>query len=110
MPEKSWKAFEREIARRLGGVRIPVTGLDRDGADVIAPAFHYQCKLRKGVPAYLTKWLAGITATAAQSGTTGVVVWRAPGTLNDDALVILKLADWVAWHGTDQAAQTKAPE
>ena len=110
MPDKSWKAFERTVARRVGGRRIPVTGLDRDGADVIAPAFHYQCKLRQGVPAYLTKWLDGITATAAQSGSTGIIIWRAPHTLNDDALVILKLSDWESWHGNDQAAQTKAPE
>ena len=110
MPEKAWKRFERTVAERVGGRRIPCTGLDRDGADVIAKPFHYQCKLRRGVPAYLTKWLAGITATATQSGSTGVVVWRAPGTPNSDALVILRLADWVAWHGNDQAVQAKAPE
>ena len=86
MPEKAWKRFERTVAEKVGGIRVPVTGLDRDGADVIAPPFHYQCKLRKNVPVYLTTWLDGITATAAQSGSTGVVVWRAPGTLNDDAL------------------------
>ena len=105
MPEKSWKRFERTVAERVGGRRVPCTGVDRAAADVIAPAFSYQCKLRKNVPDYLTRWLAGITATAAQSGTTGVVVWRAPGTLNDDALVILKLSDWVDWHGNEQAVQ-----
>ena len=109
MPDKSWKAFERTVAEKCGGVRVPCTGLDRAAADVIAPAFRYQCKLRKGVPRYLTKWLDGITATAAQSGSTGVVVWRAPGTLNGDALVILKLTDWADWHG-DQAVKTKGPE
>ena len=30
MPDKSWKAFERRIAKRVGGRRIPVTG-ERDG-------------------------------------------------------------------------------
>ena len=105
MPEKAWKRFERTVAEKVGGIRVPVTGLDRDGADVIAPPFHYQCKLRKNVPVYLTTWLDGITATAAQSGSTGVVVWRAPGTLNDDALVIMKLSDWQALHGNDQAVQ-----
>ena len=110
MPEKSWKRFERIVAEKVGGRRIPVTGLDRDGADVIAAPFHYQCKLRKNLPDYLKKWLAGITATAAQSGSTGIVVWRAPGTLNDDALVILRLADWVDWHGATRPVQTKAPE
>ena len=35
MADKSWKAFERRLAARVGGARIPVTG-ERDGADVIA--------------------------------------------------------------------------
>ena len=110
MPDKAWKKFEREVARRLGGVRVPVTGLDRAAADVDAGPFKVQCKLRRNVPAYLTKWLDGITMTAAQSGSTGIVVWRAPNTPNDNALVILKLSDWTDWHGSDQAVQTKAPE
>ena len=43
--DKSWKAFERRLAKRVGGKRIPVTG-ERDGADVDAGPFVYQCKLR----------------------------------------------------------------
>ena len=31
MPDKSWKAFERRVAGRVGGKRIPVTG-ERDGS------------------------------------------------------------------------------
>ena len=103
MADKPWKKFEREVARRLGGKRIPVTGLDRAGADVDAGAFKVQCKLRRNVPAYLTRWLDGITMTAAHTGSTGIVVWRAPNTLNSNALVILRLSDWQAWHGNDQA-------
>ena len=53
MADKSWKAFERRIAKRMGGKRrIPVPG-ERDGADVDAGPFCYQAKLRKGVPDYL---------------------------------------------------------
>ena len=58
MPDKSWKAFERRIARKLGGKRIPVTG-ERDGADVVAGPFVYQAKLRRGLPSYLRDWLRG---------------------------------------------------
>ena len=76
--DKSWKAFERRLARRVGGRRIPVTG-ERDGADVIADgAFCYQAKLRRGMPSYLRDWLRGIVAAGERSGTTGVVVWKAP--------------------------------
>lgn len=52
--DKSWKAFERRIAKRMGGKRIPVTG-ERDGADVVAGPFVYQAKLRRGLPSYLRR-------------------------------------------------------
>ena len=100
MPDKSWKAFERRLARRVGGRRIPVTG-ERDGADVVALPFVYQAKLRKGVPDYLKAWLRGIVAAGERSGATGVVVWKAPGARDDDAVVVLRLKDWQAWHGCD---------
>ena len=103
MADKSWKAFERRLARRVGGRRIPVTG-ERDGADVIAGPFVYQAKLRRGLPSYLRDWLRGIVAAGERSGgATGVVVWKAPRALDDDAVVILRLADWQAWHGDEQA-------
>ena len=98
MSNKSWKAFERRLARRVGGRRIPVTG-ERDGADVIAGPFVYQAKLRRGLRSYLRDWLRGIVAAGERSGTTGVVVWKAPRALDDEAVVVLRLKDWQAWHG-----------
>ena len=98
MADRSWKAFERRLARRVGGRRIPVTG-ERDGADVIAGPFVYQAKLRKGVPSYLKSWLRGIVAAGERSGTTGVVVWKAPRALDDEAVVVLRLKDWQDLHG-----------
>ena len=99
MPDKAWKAFERRLARRVGGRRIPVTG-ERDGADVIADgAFCYQAKLRRGLPSYLREWLRGIVAAGGRKNATGVVVWKAPREKDDEAIVILRLADWQALHG-----------
>ena len=99
MPDKAWKAFERRLARRVGGRRIPVTG-EREGADVVALPFVYQAKLRRGLPSYLRTWLQGIVAAGERSGgATGVVVWKAPGALDDDAVVVLRLRDWQDWHG-----------
>ena len=85
--DKSWKAFERRIAKRIGGKRIPVTG-ERNGADVVAGPFVYQAKLRKGVPSYLRDWLRGIVAAGERSGATGVVIWKAPNARDDDAVVV----------------------
>ena len=100
MPDKSWKAFERRIAKRMGGRRIPVTG-ERDGADIVGGGpFVYQAKLRRGLPSYLRDWLRGIVAAGERKGgSTGVVVWKAPHARDDDAVVVLRLADWEAWHG-----------
>ena len=101
--EPRWKATERRIAAKLGGVRIPVTG-DRAGADVDAGPFVYQVKSRRGLPSYLHDWLSGIREAARKRGpaTTGVVVWREPGAGRDDddaAIVVLSFRDWRALHG-----------
>lgn len=95
----TWKAFERDVAQRLGGRRIPVTGIDRHGADVVTPMFDVQVKLRNTVPDYLLEWLDGIRATARASNKIGIVVWRRPRARSDDALVILRLKDWEDLHG-----------
>ena len=97
--DRSWKAFERRLAKRVGGRRLPCTG-EKDGVDVDAGPFQYQCKLRRGLPSYLKDWLRGIVAAGERSGgATGVVVWKAPGARDDDAVVLLRLADWESWHG-----------
>ena len=97
----TWKGFERRVAGCLGGRRIPVTGIDRHGADVECEMFSIQVKLRKGQPAYLREWLDGICASAETRERIGVVVWKQPGRgrNDDDALVVLRLKDWVALHG-----------
>ena len=93
MADRSWKAFERRVAKRVGGRRIPVTG-ERDGADVIAGAFVYQAKLRRGLPSYLRNWLRGITAAGERAGKVGIVAWKAPREKDADTIVVLRLKDW----------------
>ena len=98
MADRAWKAFERRIAKRVGGRRIPVTG-ERDGADVTAGPFVYQCKLRRGLPSYLADWLRGIVTAGERVGSIGIVVWKPPRRKDDEALVVLRLKDWQALHG-----------
>ena len=58
MANKSWKAFERRLAKRVGGKRIPVTG-ERDGADVVAGPFCYQAEIEaRQWPSYLGEMVA----------------------------------------------------
>ena len=105
MANQTWKNCERRFAKKLGGRRIPVTG-ERDGIDIDAGPFVYQLKVRKGMPSYLDKWLDGIVGQAAmrdwetgQSVHTGVVIWKPPGDLDDDAVVVLRFKDWRDLHG-----------
>ena len=97
--DKSWKAFERRLARRVGGRRIPVTG-ERDGADVDAGPFVYQCKLRRGLPSYLRDWLRGIVAAGERHRRhyrrRGLESNRAHATMM--RLVVLRLRDWQDWQ------------
>ncbi len=99
MSRTGWKQFERRLAADCGGRRIPVTGIDRDGADVSHPMFGYQLKLRKSIPVWLGQWLAGIVGTAMDSGKIGVLVLKRPRQRDTEALVILRWADWILLHG-----------
>ena len=94
----TWKAFERVIAADLNGRRIPVTGIDRHGADVETPMFHAQAKLRKSLPAWLFDWLGGICGTTPD-GKIGILILRTPRMRNADALVVMRYADFVSLHG-----------
>ena len=100
MSDQTWKAWERRIARRLGGRRIPVTG-ERDGADVAAGQFVYQAKLGRRMPGYLRTWLRGIVGAGARQDppAIGAVVWKPPAGLDHEAVVLLRLCDWEELHG-----------
>ena len=91
----TWKASERRVADDLLGQRIPVTGIDRDGADVITSLFHVQVKLRKSLPAWLWAWLRGIVRDAAPHMKIGVLVLKKPRQKDAEGLVVLRYGDFV---------------
>lgn len=94
----TWKRWEWEVGRDLGGRRIPVTGVDRAGADVETPMFNAQLKLRKALPSWLWGWLAGIVSTTPK-GKVGILILRKPRQQNAEALVVMRYADFVDLHG-----------
>jgi hypothetical protein len=99
MADRTWKRREREVAGVLGGRRIPVTGIDRHGADVETPLLCVQVKHGRRRPAFLSEWLDGICRSGAASGRVGLVVWTDHHEPTRDAVVILRLADFEALHG-----------
>ena len=102
MADMNWKRFEREVARKLGGRRLPCDG-SKDGIDVDVGPFKVQCKLGRRKPGYLREWIDGIVGTAKLKGATGIVVWKQPGERVDDSIVILRLADWQELlHGVEK--------
>jgi hypothetical protein len=96
----TWKGAERRIAADLGGQRIPVTGIDRHGADVRTPMFCVQVKLRKALPEWLWTWLAGIRNDAQPSGRVGVLVLKKPRQKDADGLVVMSYSDFLDLHGS----------
>lgn len=100
MADKSWKRFERECAKDIGTQRIPVTGIDRDGADFQHGMFAYQAKHRRMIPAWLFDWLKGICGVAKRTDQIGVLILNRPGKDRKDALVIVRWEDWCDLHGT----------
>ena len=60
--EKNWKRFERRVAARVSGSRIPITG--RENLDIAHPLFGIECKYRKHLP----KWLFGNAIRQAVDG------------------------------------------
>ena len=49
--DKAWKRFERRVASKVGGQRIPING--RKGVDISHPYLDIECKYRKTLPAWL---------------------------------------------------------
>lgn len=97
-----WKAAERRMARDVGTERIPVTG-ERAGADFENGMFCFQLKVRSMLPGWMFEWLYGICANAQPKGKIGVLILKAPGMRDSEALVCVKWGDWVALHGSPRA-------
>ena len=99
MNRATWKNAERRVAKRLGGIRKPVSGREQHEADVETPVFMIQVKHGRNRPSYLADWLGGIRATAQAKGKTGFVVWSRMHEDSGDALVVMTLGDFEALCG-----------
>jgi hypothetical protein len=96
MADKRWKAVERNVAKLLGGERIPVTG-EREGMDVRTPIFAVQVKHGRKRPSYLRTWLDGIRDAGKRGGgRLGIVVWITNGEGANDGIVMMQASEFAA--------------
>jgi len=95
----SWKRTEREVARRLGGRRVPVSGRQRgDVPDVEHPLWSVEVKHWAQLPARVLDAMSQARA-AARDGQVPVVVLHAAGGHHDGDLVVLRMEDFVGLCG-----------
>ncbi len=99
MPDTRWKATERRVASLLGGRRVPVSGRGRgDQPDIAHPWLALEVKDRATLPAWLLDALDQAERSATPAQLPAAVLHQA-GDRHDQALVVLRLADFVAWCG-----------
>jgi hypothetical protein len=104
----TWKHVERQVARRLGGRRVPVSG--RAGQPDIAHSWlSIEVKHRRRLPQWLTKALLQ-AVQAATPGQLPLAVLHEAGTRYGQSLVLLRLADFEEWFGSVFQDETREVE
>ena len=90
----SWKRTEREVAARLGGKRVPVSGRARgDVPDIAHPLFAVEVKHTSRMPALLLKAMAQAKA-AVRGEQVPLVVLHEAGKRHTGDFVVLRLEDF----------------
>jgi hypothetical protein len=99
MPEAAWKRHERQVARLLGGERLPVTG--RRGPDALAGPWCIEVKVRRTLPLWLQEAMTQAQEAARATGRLPLVVLvHAPGKgRKAQRYAILPLEALVGWRG-----------
>lgn len=93
MTDKRWKAWEREVAKVLGGKRIPTSGsaqFEGEKGDVLHPVFEIECKYRKKI--LVASWFREVDTRAKESKKIPLLAIRERGMM-DGALVVIRLKD-----------------
>lgn len=103
---RRWKSVERELARRLGAERVPVSGRTRGWApDLEHPAWALEVKSRQQVCAVIEEGMdQAVKAAEWAQRRQGVdkmpmVILHKDGTQYDNSYVIVRLKDAREWWG-----------
>jgi len=95
----NWKKLEQKIAKKLGGRRIPCSGVSRDfKGDVITDKLLIDCKYGEQIPKKLIDWWNKIEKEAKEMGKKPALVLKKKSMRGE--LIVLKLDDEVIrWIG-----------
>ena len=78
MPRHSsnWKSVERKVAKKLGGVRIPLSGRNNMGkiGDVELTGYHVEVKSGRQIPKAVIGWLETLRALSRVDANEGLGV------------------------------------
>ncbi len=95
----TWKNVERQVAKILGGERVPVSGRQRGSAPDIEHAWlSLEVKHRKTLPA----WLHDAMDQAVKSDKGGqlpMVILHEKRMQYGQSYAVIKLGDFVEWFG-----------
>lgn len=92
MTDKSWKRAEREVARRLGGRRIPVSGRQRgDAPDIEHLTLSIEVKHRESLPAWLLDAMDQARASCRDEQL-AIAVLHQRGMRYEQSLVVIDLS------------------
>lgn len=89
----TWKSAERAIAARLNGRRTSNAGLGTAAPDVLTETYAVEVKHRAALPGWLLDAMRQARANAP-AGKVPLVALHEAGSRYDDALVVLRLADF----------------
>ena len=92
-----WKSVERELARLLGGERVPVTGRARGNApDIRHPYLAIEVKHRKMLPEWLHDAMRQAVASV-RGLQLPIVILHQSRSRHDDDFVVIRMSDFRAW-------------
>ena len=100
MADKSWKKFERDVAKKMGGERIGPSGTDTN--DVSHDSFAIECKYRKSIPKLLTD---GLKQADKLDLRTPVLFIKEKGKDASRDMVCMWADDFYNWFGVDDKGE-----
>src|ERR1051325_5906379 len=99
MADRSWKRTERQIARLIGGERVPVSGRARgDQPDIRHDWLSVEVTHRQTLPDWIHDAIRQAVASV-RGEQLPLAILHQSGSRHTDDLVVMRLSDFQEWFG-----------